>query len=67
VWQRQNASDQLTQDMLEFAESKFGEQVQVAWQDFNMTDLPVRFDAPNEDQIFMPIGGPETTTSSANT
>jgi len=53
--------------MLEFAESKFGEQVQVAWQDFNMTDLPVRFDAPNEDQIFMPIGGPETTTSSANT
>ena len=55
-WLRQRkAADQLTQDMLEFAESKFGEQIQVAWQDFNMTDLPVPFDPDsNEDQIFMP-------------
>lgn len=55
-WLRQrNASDQLTQDMLEFAESKFGEQIEAAWQDFNVTDLPVPSDAyPGEQQIFMP-------------
>lgn len=41
--------------MLRFAESKFGEQIQVAWQDFNMTDLPVPFDAhSHEHQIFVP-------------
>jgi hypothetical protein len=30
--------------MVRFAESKFGDQIQVAWQDFNMTDRPVPFD-----------------------
>jgi hypothetical protein len=52
---QRDASDQLTQDMLSFAEGKFGEQIDVAWEDFNMTDLPVPFDAyPSEQQIFMP-------------
>jgi hypothetical protein len=41
--------------MLRFAERKCGDQMHVAWQDFNMTDLPVPFDAyPGEQQIFMP-------------
>jgi len=53
--QQRDASDQLTRDMLRFAERKFGDQIQVAWEDFNMTDLPVPFDAyPGEQQIFMP-------------
>jgi len=55
-WARQrDAADQLTQDMLRFAEGKFGEQIDTAWEDFNMTDLPVPFDVyPGERQIFMP-------------
>ncbi len=55
-WLRQrDASDQLTRDILEFAESKFGVHMEMAWQDFNMTDLPVPADAyPGEQQIFMP-------------
>jgi len=55
-WARQrDASDQLTRDMLRFAERKFGDQIQVAWEDFKMTDLPVPLDAyPGEQQIFMP-------------
>jgi hypothetical protein len=53
--QQRDASDQLTQDMLRFAERKFGEQIQVAWQDFNMTDLLVPIEAyPGEQQIFAP-------------
>jgi hypothetical protein len=53
--QQRGASDQLTRDMLRFAEGKFGEQISVAWEDFNMTDLPVPFDAyPDEQQIFIP-------------
>jgi SEC-C motif/Protein of unknown function (DUF2384) len=53
--QQRDASDQLTQDMLRFAEGKFGEQINEAWEDFNMTDLPVPSDAyPGEQQIFMP-------------
>jgi hypothetical protein len=52
---QRDASDQLMQDMLSFAEAKFGEQIEVAWEDFNMTGLPVPFDAyPGEQQIFMP-------------
>jgi hypothetical protein len=40
---------------MNFAESKFGDQIKVAWQDFNITDLPVPADAyPGEQQIFMP-------------
>jgi SEC-C motif len=56
-WVRQRgASDQLTRDILEFAESKCGQQIEAAWQDFNMTDLPVPLDAyPGEQQIFMPF------------
>jgi hypothetical protein len=42
--QQRNASDELTQDMLRFAERKFSDQIQVAWQDFNMTNLPVSFE-----------------------
>lgn len=55
-WARQrDASDQLTQDMLRFAKRKLGEQLHVAWQDFNMTDLPVPLDAyPGEEHIFIP-------------
>lgn len=53
--QQRDASDQLTGDMLRFAERRFADQIHVAWQDFNMTDLPVPFDAyPGEQQIFMP-------------
>jgi len=56
LWaQQRDASDQLMRDMLRFAERKFGDQIQVAWEDFNKTDLPVPFDAyPDEQQIFMP-------------
>ena len=40
---------------MSFAARKFGEQIDLAWQDFNMTDLPVPFDAhSHEQQIFMP-------------
>jgi hypothetical protein len=42
--QQRSASDELTRDMLRFAESKFRDQIQVAWQDFNMTNLPVSFE-----------------------
>lgn len=56
AWARQrDASDALTQDMMRFAARKFGEQIDKAWQDFNMTDLPVPFDAHSHElQIFMP-------------
>jgi hypothetical protein len=56
LWaQQRNASDQLTRDMLRFAERKFGDRIQVAWQDFNMSDLALPFDAyPSEQQIFIP-------------
>jgi SEC-C motif/Protein of unknown function (DUF2384) len=53
--QQRSTSEQLTRDITNFAESKFGDQIKVAWQDFNLTDLPVSFDAyPDEQQIFMP-------------
>jgi SEC-C motif/Protein of unknown function (DUF2384) len=53
--QQHDTSDRLTRDMMRFAARKFGEQVNEAWQDFHLTDLPVPFD-PNsaEVQIFMP-------------
>src|SRR5712692_8826155 len=56
LWaQQRNASDELTRDMMRFAERKFGEQIAEAWQDFCLTDLPVPFDADShEHQIFMP-------------
>jgi hypothetical protein len=53
--QQRSTSEQLTRDIMNFAESKFGDQIKVAWQDFNMTDLPVPLDSyPDEHQIFMP-------------
>lgn len=40
---------------MEFAARKFGDQINVAWQDFNLTDLPVPYDSDSdEQQIFMP-------------
>jgi len=52
--QQRNASDELTRDMLRFAERKFSDQIQVAWRDFNMTDLPVPFEKhPCERDLFM--------------
>jgi SEC-C motif/Protein of unknown function (DUF2384) len=53
--QQRDASDRLTRDMLRFAERKLGDQIRVAWKDFNMTDRPIPFDVyPGEQQIFMP-------------
>ena len=56
LWaQHRNASDELTRDMMRFAERKFGDQFEEAWQDFCLTDLPVPYDADSlEHQIFMP-------------
>jgi hypothetical protein len=56
LWERQREdSDKFTRDMMRFAARKFGEQVDEAWQDFNMSDLPVPFvDRSVENQIFMP-------------
>ena len=56
LWARQrDASDELTRDMMRFAARKFGKQIDEAWQDFNLTDLPVPFDADSDErQIFMP-------------
>ncbi|MBI3664346.1 MAG: SEC-C domain-containing protein [Acidobacteria bacterium] len=55
-WARQReASDQLTRELMRFAARKFGRQVDDAWQDFNMSDLPMpSVDRSTEDQIFMP-------------
>jgi Protein of unknown function (DUF2384) len=54
-WARQrNASDELTRDMLRLAERKFYGQIQVAWQDFNMTDRPVPFEKHSREHgLFM--------------
>jgi hypothetical protein len=56
LWARQrDASDELARDMMKFAARKVGNQIDEAWQDFNMTDLPVPFDAEShEGQIFLP-------------
>jgi hypothetical protein len=56
LWTRQRAaSDDLTRDMMRFAARKFGTQIDEAWQDFNMSDLPeASVDRSTEDQIFMP-------------
>jgi hypothetical protein len=56
VWARQHEeSDRLTQELTRFALRKFGEQIQEAWQDFNMCDVPRPLEeAAEERQIFMP-------------
>ena len=44
-----------SQDMMRLAARKFGSQIQVAWQDFHLTGLPVLYDPDShEQQIFMP-------------
>ncbi len=56
LWARQReASDELTREMMRFAARKFGDRLNDAWQDFNMSDLPVPLvDRSTENQIFMP-------------
>jgi hypothetical protein len=56
LWaQQRDASDRLTRDMMRFAARKFGDQIDDAWQDFNMTDLPLPLEEFSpEKQIFMP-------------
>jgi hypothetical protein len=56
LWaQQQKASDELTRDMMRLAAHKFGNQIEVAWQDFHLTDLPLPYDPDShEQQIFMP-------------
>jgi hypothetical protein len=56
AWKRQrNASDRLTDDMLEFAKRRFGKAIRDAWEDFNQTELPSPYEQnANEGQIFIP-------------
>jgi hypothetical protein len=56
LWARQHEhSERLTGEMMRFAAHKFGEQIDDAWQDFNMSDIPEPFeDAGEEHRIFMP-------------
>jgi hypothetical protein len=56
LWAEQrDACDRLTGDMMRFVSRNFGERFEEAWQDFNMTDLPLPPDEANsERQIFMP-------------
>ena len=55
-WRLQHeASDRLTGEMMRFAASRYGEELLLAWQDFNQEPLPEMMDKfPNEEQIFMP-------------
>ncbi len=56
LWARhRDASDHLAEKMLKFAEQKFKEDMDLAWQDFNMTAFPelLEMDSP-ENQIFFP-------------
>jgi len=53
--QQRNAYDELTRDMMGFAARNLGGQIQAAWQDFHLTDLPVPYDPDSDEhQIFMP-------------
>ena len=56
LWaQHRNAYEDLLRDMEGFAADKFGDQIDLAWQDFNLTDLPLPYDPESqEQQIFMP-------------
>jgi SEC-C motif len=55
-WRRQrDASDRLTQEMLNFARSRFGNHIPEAWLDFNQDELPIPLDEDAaEGQIFLP-------------
>jgi hypothetical protein len=49
------ACDELTRDLMGFAALHFGEELEEAWKDFEMTDLPEPLDEhEHERQIFMP-------------
>src|SRR6266852_3656978 len=49
------ACDELTRDMMKFAALHFGEQLEEAWKDFEMSDFPEPLDEhEDERQIFMP-------------
>ncbi len=56
LWARQHEdSERLIREMMRFAARKFGEQIDDAWQDFNMSDIPEPFEkAAEEHRIFMP-------------
>src|SRR5713226_8908025 len=55
-WSREReACDELTRDLMEFAALHFGEELEKAWKDFEMTDFPEPLDKhEDERQIFMP-------------
>jgi hypothetical protein len=56
LWSRQReASDALTRDMMKFAALHFGEELEEAWKDFEMSDYPMPLEEhEDERQIFMP-------------
>ncbi len=56
LWSREReACDELTRDMVKFAALHFGEQLEEAWKDFEMSDFPEPLDDhEDERQIFMP-------------
>jgi hypothetical protein len=55
-WSRgREACEDLTRDMMRFAVLYFGEQLEAAWKDFELTDFPEALDQhESERQIFMP-------------
>jgi len=55
-WSRQReASDRLTPALLKLAAREFGEDLHLAWQDFNQASFPAPIDKyPNEEGIFNP-------------
>jgi len=55
-WRRQHeASEQLTREMMRFAERAFGGEIDEAWCDFNLDDAPPPLDRHSEERrIFMP-------------
>jgi hypothetical protein len=55
-WAKQrDASDRLTRDLLKVAANEFGEDLLLAWADFNQMDIPDSLDEyPYEEEIFSP-------------
>jgi hypothetical protein len=56
LWARQHdASEQLTREIVKYAEREFGDRVHEAWEDFNLDEVEgVYEENPDEDMIFMP-------------
>jgi len=56
LWVRQHEeSERLTQEITRFAARKFGEWIYEAWQDFNMSDVPLPLEEfSDERQVFIP-------------